>query len=276
MGGMPYQLEKGPIWSVVESALAAGPSEAYELLTLLRDPTHQIADGPLVASKSLDDPKTGSTKTTRGEHLNTDWFGMVKQSNGAWQKQPASAFDPQTHPSTGYWINYWGDVESIVRETFVRAIEVSLGLRHGEAHSPRARFTRHWPVSVFLKCPTPWFEGWISWRSWASGRGNDGEVTVHFLIPGHYGSQVLKQPATGLNKPPQQNPDTANDANGMWLVSFATHTRVNGVVSTDPGSAGDIHAPSPGPILKDEGELIVLAPHEFDGGVAPNGRPYVP
>lgn len=275
MGVMPYQLEKGPIWSVVESALGAGPVAAYELLTLLRDPAHAIADGPLVASKSLDDPTTNSTPKTRGEHLNKDWFGMVKQPNGSWQKEPSTAFDPQTHPSTGFWINYWGDVESIVRETFVRAIEVSLGLGHGEARSGRARFARYWPISVYLKCPTPWFEGWVTWRSWGTSR-SAGQVTVHFLVPGHYGSQVLKKPATGLNKPPVLNPDTSDDPNGMWLISHATHARVDGVVSTDPGTAGEIHAPAPGPILKDEGELLVLAPHEFDGGVAPHGRPYVP
>jgi hypothetical protein len=271
---MPYQLEKGPIWSVVESALQQGPKEAYSLLELLRDPSHQIADGPLVKSKTLDytDPKTGAkvTAQTRGDHLNHDWFGMVKQANGSWAKEPDSAFDPQTHPSTGFWINYWGDVEEIVRETFVRAIEVSLGLQHGQIHSSRGRFHRHWPVSIFLKCPTPWFEGWVTWNAKA------GEVVVHFLVPGNYGSQVLKHPKTGLTGPPQINPDTSDATYGMWLVTHDTHNRVDGVVTTDPGTAGEIHAPSAGAILKDSGDLVVISPVETDGGVAANGRAFVP
>ena len=87
---------------------------------------------------------------------------------------------------------------------------------------------------------------------------------------------MLKQPGNGFNGPPRLNPNTNDAHNGMWLVTHAVHKRVDGIVSTDPGSAGDIHAPSPGPILKDEGELLVLAPIEFDGGVADDGRPYVP
>src|SRR5437879_1220653 len=200
-GIMPYQLEKGPIWSVVEAALAEGPDKAYELLLLLRDPSHEIARGPLAKSKSLDDKKTNSTPKTRGDHLNKDWFGM-KKAGSAWVKQADADFDPQSNPSTGFWINYWGDVEEIVRETFVRAIEVSLGLRHGERHAPHAEFRRFWPISVFLKCPTPWFEGWVTWRSWEAGtatRAQDGSVAVHFLVPGNYGSQVLKQPGNGFN-----------------------------------------------------------------------------
>ncbi|MEY2450549.1 MAG: hypothetical protein QOD92_123 [Acidimicrobiaceae bacterium] len=279
-GFMPYQLEKGPIWSVVESALAQGPTQAYELLVLLRDPQHEIADGPMVTSSSLDytDPKTGakSTPQTRGDHLRHDWFGMVKQPSGKWEKEPASAFDPQTHPSTGFWVNYWGDVESIVRETFVRAIEVSLGLKNGETHESRARFRRHWPVSIFMKCPTPWFEGWVSWRSWETNRATDGHVVVHFLVPGNYGSQVLKKPKGGFTGKPNTKPDTSDDPNGMWLIAYETHRRLDGVVTTDPGTAGDIHPPSPGAILKDEDDLIVIAPRETDGGVAPNGRAYVP
>ena len=279
MVNMPYQLEKGPIWSVVESALGEGPDAAYALLELLRDQTHEIAKGPLVKSKSLDDKKTNSTPKTRGDHLNKDWFGMVNKSGSGWVKQSDADFDPQSNPSTGFWINYWGDVEEIVRETFVRAIEVSLGLMHREVHEPYAPFARYWPISIFLKCPTPWFEGWVTWRAREADpntHARDGSVVVHFLIPGNYGSQVLKQPGNGFNGKPNLHPDTSDAKNGMWLITHAVHTRVDGIVTTDPGTAGDIHAPAPGAILKDEGDLLVLAPIEFDGGVADDGRPYVP
>jgi hypothetical protein len=275
---MPYQLEKGPIWSVVESALAQGPSEAYALLELLRDTKHAIADGPIVKSTTLDlvdkQGKVVSDAKIRGDHLNKDWFGMVEDGSGAWQKQPDTAWDPQTNPSTGFWINYWGDVEELVRETFVRAIEVSLGLDHEQTHPRRARYKRHWPVSVFLKCPTPWFEGWVTWRTWGTG-AQDGQVLLEFLVPGNYGSQVLKLPAKGRNQAPSHiNPKQCSGDNGMWLITHEEHERLDGIVTTDPGTAGDVHAPSPGSILKDRGRVMVIEPAEADGGVAPSGRAY--
>ena len=64
------------------------------------------------------------------------------------------------NPSIGFWINYWGDVEAIVRETFTRAVEVAFGLEHGQTMTtdeladlrPPHRF---WPISVFLNSKTP-------------------------------------------------------------------------------------------------------------------------
>ena len=34
--------------------------------------------------------------------------------------------------ATGYWRNWYGDAEGIVRETYTRAIEVSLGIPHDD------------------------------------------------------------------------------------------------------------------------------------------------
>jgi hypothetical protein len=267
---MPYQLEKGPYWSVVEAALQKDAATAYWMLLYLRDPNKPIAGGPIVTSTNLN---TGQLDTTakRADHLNKDWFGMYKDATGKWVKTPDSEFDPVTRPSLGFWINYWGDVESIVRETFVRAIEQSLGLAHDEVLARGASPRRHWPVSIFLKCPTPWFEGWVSWRK--TGR-TAGSVEVHFLIPGVYGSQVLLDPKGGKFAPPQPIDPTAN--NGMWLVSHEKHTRVLAMVTSDPGSAGQWTFPVLGHLIKDAGEIITVCPSEPDGGVAPGGRAYQP
>jgi hypothetical protein len=272
---MPYQLEKGAIWSVVESAMAHDPQLLYTFIENLRNPAFDIATGAIARSKSLDDPKTNSTAASRGEHLNTDWFGMVKDKSGKWAKRPDTDFNKKTRPSTGYWINYWGDVESIVRETLLRAGEVALGLASGEIHTG-GPFKRFWPVSLFLKCPTPWFEGWVTWRSWEvdpQTHARDGQVVVHFLIPGHYGSQVYLKPLEGRDV--AVNPTQCVDNNGMWLITQTEHERVpDATVTVDPGTSGKIHKPSPGPVIRDHGPLLICSPAEHDGGVRPDGRAF--
>ena len=278
-GIMPYQLEKGPLWSVVDSAAARDPEFLYDLLEQLRDRNRYVADLPIFASTTLDrkpNPKTGdpgSTTQMRRDHINKEWFGMVNPQ-GQWTKQTDADWDKYKNPSTGNWVNYWGDVEEIVRETFVRACEVALGLDHDEKLAAGTPASRCLPISCFLKCPTPWFEGWVTWRTWGTGR-RAGEVVVHLLIPGEYGSQVLMQPASGhAGQPPQQYPASCAGANGMWLITHEHHTLDEGWVTTEPGEPGNIIYPGLGPIIKDSGKLLVLAPSEFDGGVAAKGRAY--
>lgn len=275
---MPYSLEKGPTWSVVEAALSEDPVLTYWFLEYLRDDTRPIAAGPIVGSTTLDGGPT--TEAERAEHLNTDWFGWKRDPAGDWVKPDPRDFDPVTNPSIGFWIGYWGDVEPLVRQTFVRAIEASLELRHDETIANPAvelgpnRTRRFWPITVFLKCPTPWFEGWVSWRHFSNAR-DDGEVIVHFHTPGHYGGQLIAQPANGRNMPPA-NPTKADVDNGMWVITHAHHVRHRPPPTTNASSPGQIRKPYLGLVVQDDGPMLVLSPTEADGGVRGEGRKYTP
>ena len=84
-------------------------------------------------------------------------------------------------PVTGFWVQYFGNVEEIVRQTLIRTIEVSLGLQHGE-DVPSGGPRRVLPIELFWKCPQRWFEGWVTWR-WDETHGT-GQVTTMFATPG--------------------------------------------------------------------------------------------
>src|SRR5947207_4324613 len=106
MPPMPYQLEKGPIWSVCESALAQGPVVIYSFIEMLRSSSFEIANGIVAASPALG---TYGAPYDRRKHLNEDWFGMQETSPGSATWVPQPAFNPISNPSTGDWINYYGD-----------------------------------------------------------------------------------------------------------------------------------------------------------------------
>ena len=121
--------------------------------------------------KSLDsqwlDPAHGGINYVqdRIEHQNLDWYGK-KMVGGVWQDQPA--FNEYTNRTTGFWHNWYGNAEGIIRETYTRAIEVSLGIPHDPAQTNAQwianNMVRAWPIEIFNRCPAPWFEGWVTWR----------------------------------------------------------------------------------------------------------------
>src|SRR5262249_22179550 len=127
---------------------------------------------------------------------------------------PDGTFTPSTTDRP--FQNYEGDVEAIMRETFIRAIEVSLGLDNGEDVNSATRF---WPIEYFWKCPTAWVEGWVTWRQEVSGEGH---VTVHLLTPAH-GHPVLSDPKAGAH--PTINPTSSSDRFGMWVVTYDHHDK---------------------------------------------------
>ena len=68
------------------------------------------------------------TEDQRKDHQNRHWYGKTYLGPGLWG--PQQPFNAVTHPRTGFWHNWYGDAEGIVRETYIRAIEVSLGIPH--------------------------------------------------------------------------------------------------------------------------------------------------
>ena len=84
------------------------------------------------------------------DHVLKHWFGYEPAGDGgAWRLR--------TTPTTGFWIDYKGDVTSIVRKTLRWALEISLGLMPDEDRPGRPDPD---PIEFFWMCNTNWFEGW--------------------------------------------------------------------------------------------------------------------
>jgi hypothetical protein len=225
---MPYQLEKGPFFSVTESVLEDLPMRIDVLIRLRQgeDPDTM----PSVESTSLDPPQGIDTRQDRLDHQNIHWYGRreVPPNSGHWVEQ--APFDPLTNPTTGYWHNWYGNAEGIIRETYTRAIEVSLGIPHDPTMTDYAsiyqNMTRSWSIEVFNRCPAPWFEGWVTWRGRPS---DDGHVTVHLLTPSHIDSNLLHSPfRAGSTTPEYQDelsgmPLRSDGERGMWVISHEVH-----------------------------------------------------
>lgn len=194
-------------------------------------------------------------------------------------------------PITGFWVQYYGDVEEIVRQTLIRTIEVSLGLDHGEdipAGGPR----RQLPIELFWKCPQRWFEGWVTWR-WDESHGH-GQVTSMFATPGS-GKPVLQNPLDGLDAfepststtrellpapigpaPSVGRRDWRGAPKGMWVVTHQYHLEMPDLPDHYPTGKGDWAIPEFGPTYVGLCDVVCVQPSEADGGTKPFGRGYLP
>jgi hypothetical protein len=282
---MPYSLSKGPILSVLETLLNprsdAEHERLYEGLAKLRDPDVLLTSISLVDSSNVQ--SDGVNADPLAERLNEYWFGFVKRGGDDDEGRskddaaevpelwgPQRAFSPTDNATTGYWVDYFGNVEGILRETLIRTIEVSLGIPAGG--DPRDA-TRHWEVELFWKCGNPWVEGWVTWRRHHGG-GDIGQVTTILATPIDKMNHLRIVPA----QPPHGaaaliEPDQAEVNHGMWLVSQERHTRV-----TDD----EERRHSASEILRedeswhDQGEVTVLELTTEVGGAAPHRLPYEP
>ncbi|MBV8950424.1 MAG: hypothetical protein JOZ99_06085 [Actinobacteria bacterium] len=278
---MPYQLEKGPYFSVTEAVLdCCHGTDRLELLALLTGTTRTpLDDMPTLDSTSLDGgPRGQDNADGRRRHQNEEWYGMSRDKSGGWVGQPP--FDPNNPQSTGYWHNWYGDAEEIVRQTFIRAIEVSLGIPHTAAGTDVSKLTvRHcWPIEVFWRCPAPWFEGWVTWRKEIDGSGR---VTVHLHTPSHeYGALLMspiRQPPASTRPMYELNPQTSDGARGMWVIAQEQQVKHRTWRNANaPGRSGHWYFPRFGAMIESRGAVVTVQTSEADGGVLPTGRPYQP
>jgi hypothetical protein len=247
-----------------------------------------------VGSTNLDQ-YTGTNAGWRRQHVEEHWWGSVQNAAGGWDPQPA--YDPVSNPTTGFWAHWYGDAEGIFRETMIRALAISLGLSRTQAAQLRPIFGRrktipvslrgarqHWPISILWKCPCPWYEGWIEFKSYGGDKPTPrgGHVTVVLSTPSH-GVKLYDTPIRPTNAPPvsndpwqtyQLNPDAPAGPEGLWVVSQAAHTRIPTAEPTK-SEAGTWTAPTLGTPIFSAGPVVTVAPAVGDGGVAPPGLPLV-
>ncbi|MHB8464269.1 MAG: hypothetical protein ACYDH6_21170 [Acidimicrobiales bacterium] len=267
---MPYHLETGPTFEVHEDFANGDTQRLIDTLVKLRKGVPLCEIGVL-DSTTLDGGPYN--KDQRHAHTMCDWYGMSQTANGAWAKQ--KAFNRRTNPTTGYWQQWYGDAEGIMRTTLIRAAEVALGMYHDEP-IPDTGFkpARHWPIQFLIKCTQPWFEGWISWRS-ETNRG--GMVTVILCTPG-VSDPVLTSPLS----PPQRGgkdyqlePRSCSASEGLWVITHE-HEVVHRALTTEPTAQGKWSLPHWGPVYVGTGAVVTVNPSEADGGVLPSGRAWTP
>jgi len=272
-GFMPYVLEKGPYFAVLEEKLADPAKRRQALIDLRAD--HAIA--PMVGfdSTNLGTPPPNPTgdgrdTATRELHLNQDWFGIGQPS---------------------FWIGYDGDAQAILREAMKRAIEVSFGMEHDDPVPTvnAAVNGRHWPIDVYWICQGPWFQSWVLWRKSAPA-STQGHVTLLITTPAAYGYPLISKitrpvlstdpkpyPAPDYACPPEDNapPARADLERGMWVVGHEDYTK--GIVySTVSTRRGRITLPTFGWVPTNRDEVKCVATAEWEGGVLDGGRRYLP
>lgn len=195
-----------------------------------------------------------------------NWLGMERDASGAgWQRPARDAWptDPAAAlPTTGHWTGYYGNVELILVEALQRMLEVSLGVPHltkvpktpaKQAKREEAllrQASRVWPVYLFLTCPQPWFESWVTWQRHSHRSPLRGQVTVMLSTPGH-GRPVAPSPVD-LVGDTKTIPGPAGQpvANPYYLFGVDDETRETGyrgkVLRPSAGVTGGIMAATDG------------------------------
>jgi uncharacterized membrane protein YgcG len=242
---MPYIAEKTGVFCVYEDYLQ-DLEHRLEMLVNLRNLNVRLSDKPVLEASSLPTPADlgGLTKAEWYKaHVHRDWHGSPTFTGGRWVQPPGSR--------TGWWKHWHGPAEKILREAFLRAIEVSLGIEHeaptrtlrpgggfepGELpavrqappdHPVRSRITRFWPIEILWVCGSPMLQGWVTWRKHGDAR-EAGQVTLLLTTPwplwGH-GLYLNPEPPTPPQAPADKDykvgPGTVEDVahpRGMWVV----------------------------------------------------------
>jgi hypothetical protein len=278
-GSMPFHLEKGPYLSVLESFCNDDRDRLVAALVSLRDPSQPVPEiGRLLESSAITSGPytTGALQT----HLYQDWFGFEPKAGGTWAtvQEPFDASDNRT---TGYWGDYYGNVEGIFRETLRRAAEVALGIDHDttvDRASGAVNGSRHWPIEFFWKCGQPWWEGWVTWRH--DRKSGAGQVTVVLATPSTP-DDVLTDPTSGRRGPdyvlePKTTVHNGKERRqGMWLVTHQDHRRYQ-LLSTTGTPFGSWPNFSLGAGYRGQGDVVVVQPAHADGGALADGLPFVP
>jgi hypothetical protein len=189
---------------------------------------------------------------------------MVEQGRNNWVKQPDKF-------PTGFWKGYQGDPEKILREGLERAIETSLGIDYGA--DPIVP-TRNLPIDIEWVCQGPFFQCWVTWQR--SPKAASGRVSLMISTPAADGLEVEAKITRPTVKAGYAYPVPANAwnaAHGALVVGHEDYTKKT-TYSTLGSTFGLIRVPHIEWRAK-KADVICVAPAEWEGGVLPNGHPYV-
>lgn len=196
--GMPFVLEKGPVWEYFDRAYSPGGARGgiegrLELLNEFRTRLAASAEKPQETWSQIFEraTTTGANPTIKAQlrkHIVDDWFTGLGTAGG------------------GGWLNWDTNPAEVIVRGLARACEVSLGIANhrelpglGDESVPAARtgeVTRLLPIEFFWACPLPVFQCWIAWRHVRTEDGpGDGLVTFVWATPAPAWSYLAKRPA---------------------------------------------------------------------------------
>jgi hypothetical protein len=282
---MPYSMEAGPYLSLFESFFNDDRNRAVWALGFLREldakeePAHAVTDlfrrVPCETSCLTGAPAGQTTAQDLADFMDKDWFKKPATKSKAVDEVVANFKSEYTGGEL--WDYWYGNSEQIVRETLIRALEVSLGVDHG-ARPDDDPDGQHWPIGLRAVCGLRWWEGWLSWRQ----IGTSGYVDVIFLTPSH-GYPARPVLLRSKDRPGYEvEPVKAQGKQGLWAVGALLEQKVDPPVPSDGWARqGDITMPGLGPIYIARGdpksgrETVTVSPPEGQGGVMPQGRPYI-
>jgi hypothetical protein len=268
---MPYHLEKGPTLSVLEDYLD-DDARLVAAINYMRPPplgpggaiADMVSPGAVFLNSNNLNGGPNPTLADRVRYINEEWLGM-SEVGGNWV--PQGLFGP-AHPTTRAWSRWYGDADSILRETFIRAGEMALGIDHDRPTPalPLPRGVRK-RIQILWKCAQPWFEGWVTWRP--------DSVTVILCTPGS-GAPVWTSPDpyTPQPGPPdfKRDPGVYPPRFGMIVVTHEHNRPTLVPTTTGPTSSGVVNQPFH--VWVGRGPVIAVQTAERDGGVLHEGRPY--
>ena len=147
--GMPYHLEKGGLLRVFESRFNDRTrEEMQDLHTRLQASEETGSVDWVLGSQAW--RHDAFTRSGRGSgkaqaDLLEHWFGRTLTGD-----LPAEGERPPP-----YWIGYDGRVDTIVVKALRWAVELALACGSDDK---TAAGLEPWPIELFWKCPSPWFE----------------------------------------------------------------------------------------------------------------------
>jgi hypothetical protein len=232
---VPATLElhgKGPIWQLFDRFFSrSNPQDRLDRKVQVLEFLH--TNQPFTSFPYEPTSLTPERVEDLKSHIDSDWFGGTD------------------------WRSWSGvDTEGIVRETIIRALEVSLGLPHHYRSSQGRAISledyglrpggeppeRNWPIEFWAVSGVPYFAASLTWRR----ERNDpqrGLVIVTWLTPGAATSLTSARKADDLN------PTDATGWTGSWIIRH----EVNEVSSPTRAASS--------------GEIVTVSPAEENGGV---------
>jgi hypothetical protein len=160
--GMPYVLARNNnTFSSIEN-VSLNVTQQLESLKRL------IPSGTVPPADLWDSPRISASER---DHVRKDWFGGLQTPTS-----PAS-----NSVTTGWWSRWSGNAQGIVRETFIRAYQVSLAIP--DPVGGVWDFTgdgKAATLAIVWACGSPQFQGFVSWDSTG---GRVSAVTITLATP---------------------------------------------------------------------------------------------
>jgi hypothetical protein len=280
--GMPYHMHKGHTWQTIDRYLSTkhldkrAARKALVLGALRDEGTYpRFTDiFTLIAPSSYTPPGSPPNPVDALiAHMNKDWFGL-EQTGNTWG--PQKPYAPGR--TTGFWSNWYGDAEAIVRATTARAIEVSFNVDHGSdiptndnGEVTDETVSRNWPIEFWWLCGMRWLHASLTWRH-EHANDRHGVVVVTWITPGN-GDEMYHD----LDAPPKHNEDhtfaidpiDASTRFGSWIVG-QPNNHTYGAKSWEGTGVGKWPSPVGVTHSSPEGAHVVttVQPAFGDGGVS--------